>query len=279
MPAVLGSWILQPQPQNRVGDYEGRLAGVTTHLSTWPAAHTFLPWLEARQEGLGLQKPGLRVLELGSGTGWMGLTLAANLPGSGALVLTERQEALPILASRCESFVAAGGNAQLRTEMLDWRAFQIAGRDSEDLQPSLPAGGAFDFVLGSDLVWNSETSASLPWVVKALLEDGARQHVDTRMLYGHWHRSSKPVRMLREACDAAGLHMYPCVEYDDAKAVLEQDIIGPSGKPTETDEAKSVASAECSDVDWTSAIFDEDTKEEPPIFVVYRLELIHQRCQ
>ena len=60
---------MEAYPINEVGEYDAREQGNTTHLSLWPASPAMVRWLEADQGELGLQRPGLRVLELGSGCG------------------------------------------------------------------------------------------------------------------------------------------------------------------------------------------------------------------
>ena len=52
----------------------------TTGGRVWDAAHRLAEFLEASQEELDLCRPGLRVVELGAGCGWLAMTLARNLP-------------------------------------------------------------------------------------------------------------------------------------------------------------------------------------------------------
>ena len=51
----------------------------TTGGHVWPAARRLLEYIEATKPPE-IVNEGARILELGSGTGWMGMTLAANLP-------------------------------------------------------------------------------------------------------------------------------------------------------------------------------------------------------
>eukprot|EP00198_Chlamydomonas_reinhardtii_P003308 XP_001692644.1 predicted protein [Chlamydomonas reinhardtii] len=60
----------------------------TTGGRIWDAARRLASYLEAMSGPLGLQRPGLRVLELGAGLGWLGMTLARNIrvdPGQGGM--------------------------------------------------------------------------------------------------------------------------------------------------------------------------------------------------
>ncbi|PNW73462.1 hypothetical protein CHLRE_14g632839v5 [Chlamydomonas reinhardtii] len=68
----------------------------TTGGRIWDAARRLASYLEAMSGPLGLQRPGLRVLELGAGLGWLGMTLARNIrvdPGQGGMVVLTEQEA------------------------------------------------------------------------------------------------------------------------------------------------------------------------------------------
>jgi len=51
----------------------------TTGGHVWKAAHRLADYLEASADAIGLSRRGVNVLELGSGTGWMGMVLAHNL--------------------------------------------------------------------------------------------------------------------------------------------------------------------------------------------------------
>ncbi|GFR44306.1 hypothetical protein Agub_g5518, partial [Astrephomene gubernaculifera] len=63
----------------------------TTGGRVWDAARRLASFLEEMSDELQLHRPGLRVLELGSGLGWLGMTLARNLPHAGKVVLTEQE--------------------------------------------------------------------------------------------------------------------------------------------------------------------------------------------
>ena len=63
----------------------------TTGGVVWKAAHRLIDYLEATADTTGLSRQGVKVLELGSGTGWMGMVLAQNLRGAEAVCMTEME--------------------------------------------------------------------------------------------------------------------------------------------------------------------------------------------
>ncbi len=62
----------------------------TTGGHTWAASRRLASYLSAAAEQPGLGRPGLRVLELGAGTGWLGCTVARNLHQTSLVCLTEQ---------------------------------------------------------------------------------------------------------------------------------------------------------------------------------------------
>ncbi|KAL4433839.1 hypothetical protein ABPG75_000280 [Micractinium tetrahymenae] len=62
----------------------------TTGGHTWAAARRLAAYLSAAAEHLSMERPGLRLLELGAGTGWLGCTVARNLHPSALVCLTEQ---------------------------------------------------------------------------------------------------------------------------------------------------------------------------------------------
>eukprot|EP00960_Hanusia_phi_P068221 766789-Hanusia_phi.AAC.1 len=63
----------------------------TTGGRVWDAAHRMADFLEAMQEDLGLSRPGMQILELGAGCGWLGMTVARNLPHA-RVCMTEMEQ-------------------------------------------------------------------------------------------------------------------------------------------------------------------------------------------
>mmetsp|Transcript_38248 Transcript_38248/g.75834 ORF Transcript_38248/g.75834 Transcript_38248/m.75834 type:complete len:316 (+) Transcript_38248:213-1160(+) len=301
-PAV-EAWVFAPVPQNRVGPLQDRLIGLTTHLSTWPASHCLAKWLEARQHQLGLRRLGFRILELGSGAGWLGLSIAANLPFASEIMLTERAEAFAELALR----VAEQGNkaSQVHTAVVDWRNHMPRVTSTVDKCGVVGhAGGAYNLVIGADLAWNAETCASLPWVWRSLLLNAEREGASSTIIYGHWLRSPKPLAELQLRCQEAGVVFLPCdlladgaitvsittttsgglpgpcLNDDTVLGIPDKDELlrghcsssaaGPS--PLKGAVSGSVDDSD-SDVDWTREIFDDESSWEVPIFQVYRVAL------
>jgi len=133
----------------------------------------------------------LWALEIGAGTGWLGLALARRLPWQ--LRLSDMELALPRLHANADI------NAQARLGSVevvlgDWA--DPDGMMDDDL----------DLVFGSDLVYNSATVALLPNVFKVALTSGAE------VLYAHtlhrWGGSGYDAPLFA-ACSSAGLQMRP----------------------------------------------------------------------
>lgn len=154
----------------------------------WPAAAALCRWQLTADVRSRLR--GSRVLELGSGTGAVGL-FAAGM-GANRVVLTDRDELLPLLVTNVgRNGGALGRSAQgVEVAALDWRS------GGADLNASLAAlGGPFDVVLGSDLTYPQEASSydGLANVLAALLAPGGGAAAATDrplVLLAHEHRSS-----------------------------------------------------------------------------------------
>ena len=97
-------WVrLCPFP-DEIGPLSERIVGRTTHLRTWPGSARLVDFLERSDYVSGMATSGepQRILELGSGTGWLGLTLARNLPEGTVVTLTEIGHAMPPLQRNCD---------------------------------------------------------------------------------------------------------------------------------------------------------------------------------
>lgn len=201
----------------------------TTGGHTWEAARRLAAYLSAAADQLGLHQPGLRVLELGSGTGWLGVNVARNTPAAELVVLTEQPDGLAHLRSNVALNAARGlPVGHVRVQSCDWRVYGpeaasdggsgeataagggssaaggSGGQDCAQHRPDAaarpePAGAAepaaaapaeeqqgedeldlaavpWDFILGSDLIYNDIGSRCLPRVLAAL----ARPHTQVR---------------------------------------------------------------------------------------------------
>lgn len=207
----------------------------TTGGHTWAAAYRLADYLEAAAPELGLQSPGLRLLELGAGCGWLGATVARNLPFAGLVCLTEQQGGggCDWLAHNVARNAARGlPLAAVRVTPCDWTAYGGAagGAAPPPSTPAPPAAYArppagppasegaaaapldlaaveWDFIIGSDLIYNSVGSQCLPAVLAALA--GA----STRVFYCHTkHRYDLLDWEFFEALEASGLACEEVVE-------------------------------------------------------------------
>eukprot|EP01062_Namystynia_karyoxenos_P039490 TRINITY_DN28689_c0_g1_i2.p1 TRINITY_DN28689_c0_g1~~TRINITY_DN28689_c0_g1_i2.p1 ORF type:complete len:243 (+),score=65.60 TRINITY_DN28689_c0_g1_i2:82-810(+) len=161
----------------------------TTGGCVWRAARYLADFLDEMARPLQLFPEGATVLELGSGAGWLGLTVGRNAPGC-RVVLTEQ---------------AAGG-------ALDWLRHNIEKGRQQGLPldgveaaecdwtqagaPGQPAQGLlaqhWDVVLGSDLVYDEAGVEMLPRVLRAVIGPATRcfyahtrhrlEHLDMRFL-------------------------------------------------------------------------------------------------
>ena len=157
---------------------DGSLA--TTGHKVWPAAYALAEFLLASQRGFAslylASKPSVRVLELGAGTGWLGLTLALNVPSIHELMLTERDEGIRFLSSNVSSFIQSTSGlpaSHISVEALDWT------RGCEEKI----VGRQWDLVIGSDLLYEEEGVRALVRCWKELLE--ADTHGEMTCLYCH----------------------------------------------------------------------------------------------
>ena len=136
----------------------------------------------------------LRVLELGAGCGWLGLTVARNCAHVAEVCVTEREAGGGVahLRRNLEHNVARLGPeafARVSVAALDWADYAEDGDAAADhrveaLAEGQVRGGLFfgggpsmappwDVVIGSDLVFNEACVALLPRVLRAALRAGA----------------------------------------------------------------------------------------------------------
>ena len=174
----------------------------------WQAAHRLADYLEAVASDVGLDRPGAKILELGAGTGWLGMVLARNLPDAERVVATEMAaggalEWLRRNVRKNESLAEERGcqlwpPGRLQTEECDWSVYQggapsVSGygvddaddaeEDKPDPAPGSVAGSIpgsptldavpWDFIVGSDLVYDDNGVRMLPRVIRSLLEKAA----------------------------------------------------------------------------------------------------------
>ncbi|KAK3279615.1 hypothetical protein CYMTET_12507 [Cymbomonas tetramitiformis] len=219
----------------------------TTGGHVWDAAQRLVEFLENMQLGLGLLRPGVKVLELGAGCGLSGLTVARNLPLADRVVLTEQAYggALDHLVMNVElNRDKLPSSCAVTAQPCDWTHYQptsptegdlnsatesedgVSGGEQEGNQgeladclrlETLPETISWDFIIGSDLVYNEAGTKMLPRVMRA--------HVDThtRIIYAHTrHRFDSLDCVFLEELAAVGL---------ECREVREHDVPTPPPSP------------------------------------------------
>ncbi|GIL86535.1 hypothetical protein Vretimale_11600 [Volvox reticuliferus] len=109
----------------------------TTGGMVWDAARRLCSFLEEMGPELGLFRPGLQVLELGAGLGWLGMTLARNLTASKMVVLTEQEEGggLDWLRHNLALNAHLPGMKVVRAAACDWRHYDRIQQTRTSPQP------------------------------------------------------------------------------------------------------------------------------------------------
>eukprot|EP01134_Creolimax_fragrantissima_P006240 CFRG6240T1 len=151
----------------------------TTGGHLWDAAKRLFEFMENEQETYDLSRDGLRMLELGSGTGWLGIALAMNLHNADSIVTTEQDGggAMEYLERNVENHKYFLKNPSVLTaHSLDWS--RILDSSTANLENELNES-AYDIVFGSDLLYNLDGVEMLPKVMAAFCATGAT------VLYAH----------------------------------------------------------------------------------------------
>eukprot|EP00439_Symbiodinium_sp_Y106_P047177 s2996_g6.t1 len=152
----------------------GHRALATTGGSTWDAAHSLCDFLESEWTALcAFFDAAPNIIELGSGTGWLGMTLARNISESGrpgTFCLTEQADggAMEWLQHNLMENVAAGVPlSAVDLQELDWSRFEdTASRPSLPQPPAQKQGQHWDLLIGSDLIYSQAGVELLPRVLK-----------------------------------------------------------------------------------------------------------------
>ena len=176
----------------------------------WPASRRLFAHLMRRG---GAEK---RVLELGAGTGWLGLSLAAE--GSFEVALTEQraEEAQSLLRDNVEKNRPLVGS-RCCTAIVDFF-------DTDPLM-HLPRDDSFDLIIGADLVYTREIVVAFCRTVGKVL-----RHYHCCMLYAHTFRRFDHLdNLMIEEMEANGVQMARvCPETGEEAAVVPVDESGES---------------------------------------------------
>ena len=188
-----------------IGDLEARKELRTTHRRVWRGAQLLLRYLKSEADSLGLLAPNVRILELGSGAGWLGLSLAVALPNI-HITLSELECAVPALKAQINRVnkLHPGIGGRVRVLELDWSDIPDAAKD-----------GKWDFIIGSELLYSDATLRALPRAMAAL------SGPSTRTLYVHVPgRKASVDAALHGEFEAAGLYLNE-LEYEAGDVEIE----------------------------------------------------------
>ncbi|NXB16399.1 MT21A methyltransferase, partial [Rhagologus leucostigma] len=173
----------------------------------WDAAVVLCAYLE--MEGIDLRDRS--VIELGAGTGLLGIvvTLLGTKEPAGVralystccarVTITDRAAALEFLESNVQANLPPELRPRAVVKELTW------GKDLDNFPP-----GAFDFILGADIVYLEETFAELLQTLEHLCSEQTVILLSCRIRY---ERDLKFLKMLRERFSVYEVH------YDSSKDV------------------------------------------------------------
>lgn len=243
--------------ENKAGCIEARKVGLSTHMSLWPGAVHLLQWFEAEhiQHGLfeSLDGKEIDVLELGAGCGWLGMTLAANVPQA-RVHMTDLGLAIPELNDKVAKF--GRGLQNITVEECDWgqvRDDMLSGRELQRRH--------HDFIIGSELAWNMSAAETLPYAFKALATPG-----HTRIFYGHNPKySPKAHARFLELCEALKMTLVEVIRH--GKPVPAEDRISEVGEPASNSDSEDDGAAH-----FAMIFADEkDNYANAPKFTIYEV--------
>eukprot|EP01063_Lacrimia_lanifica_P031392 TRINITY_DN5160_c0_g4_i1.p1 TRINITY_DN5160_c0_g4~~TRINITY_DN5160_c0_g4_i1.p1 ORF type:complete len:259 (+),score=79.65 TRINITY_DN5160_c0_g4_i1:49-825(+) len=137
----------------------------TTGGTLWEAAFRMADFLEGSD--LFADMPGAKVLELGSGCGWLGVCVALNNPEV-EVVMTDQEVEGQLEWTQHNVDICGTPLKNIACKPLDW----TVGNDAV-------TGVAWDVIIGSDLVYNEAGVEMLPPLLARLLGSGGS------FLYAH----------------------------------------------------------------------------------------------
>ncbi|NWT24783.1 MT21A methyltransferase, partial [Cardinalis cardinalis] len=173
----------------------------------WDAAVVLCAYLE--MEGIDLRDRS--VIELGAGTGLLGIVVTLLGPKESAgvralhstccarVTITDRAAALELLESNVQANLPPELRPRAVVKELTW------GKDLDNFSP-----GAFDLILGADIVYLEETFAELLQTLEHLCSERTVILLSCRIRY---ERDLKFLKMLRERFSVSEVH------YDSSKDV------------------------------------------------------------
>jgi len=152
------------------------------------------------------------ILELGAGTGWLGLNLAAECASVHRMTLSEHPDALQSLNDHVRRVAAELPQVTrcVSTVQFEWGS-------TVDEVPS----GPFDLIYGADLVYSMATLRLLPIALRALLRESGHH---TRALLQHTSGRKREVdAALESEFLSAGLRLLDVT--DDYVAAVQSPVV------------------------------------------------------
>ncbi|KAG0030434.1 Methyltransferase-like protein 21D [Podila clonocystis] len=160
----------------------------------WDAAIVLSKYLEKSKLYAANKGKSIKVLELGSGTGIVGLAMARLMSAKGIqgkVVLTDKESVIPLLQKNAEKNVSKG--VEVVAQVLDWEVISgikaiDAKESTEEIAEAKDIGSAiateestpfvnldWDLVILSDCIWVSGLYASLVGTIETLVTLPATQ--------------------------------------------------------------------------------------------------------
>ena len=222
--------------------HEPSLTSDDLGLKTWAASYLLSKRLNALQSHLP-ERP-LRVLELGAGTGLLGISFASIIPGT-RIDLTDLPEIVPNLSlnltKNSNKLQEVGSKGSVR--VLDWNAMpELPKGNTQSLQEiSFPAGRssnhsnitrtdmdlqAYDVILAADPLYSPDHPALL---IRAVVANLKCYHDATLIIELPLRDAYLPeVEEMQKGLKSAGLSLV-----DEGKEVGIDDWLGKGGERTE----------------------------------------------